>query len=144
MARRLWLAGVLSVVLTGCATLRDATAECESVASNEIGDVFLAYEQYRDEGLDSGLVRRSRLALERARWVLYGEEGISGEVVCARRDQRRPGFRELADDFETAELLVRELETIRGVRFVKVREAQAVWVDATTGEEVPPDLAQSI
>ena len=147
MARAFAITGLLGLSLflaPGCATVREAEAPCESTASNEIGAVFLAYERYRDEGLDAGLIRDSRVALERARWVLYGENGLPGDETCERREQRRPGWRELNEDFETAELLVRELETIRGVRFVKIRETRVVWVDATTGEEIPPDVAQSI
>lgn len=135
---------IVILLLAGCASLRSASEACESFVSQEVADVFRRYDKYSMEGFQVGLVYRSRLALERARRSLQGDELIAVGPVCPRSRQRSTTWKELSRDFESAATMVRELEEARGVRFVEFRGDQPIWLDATTGKEVPSDLASSI
>ena len=136
---------VVVTVLCGCATVREAGEVCENEASERIATVFRGYETYRDAGLTSGLIANARLALEQARANLLAE-GVFVEAVtvCPKGQRRKPSWRDLNGDFEAAEILVQELETMRGVRFLEMRGQTAVWVNQTTGEELDEQTAASI
>lgn len=128
----------------GCASVRAAGEQCENLSSNEIADVFEVYETYRDGGLEPGLLNTARRSLEGARYALFGEGKVVVDSPCPPARRAKASWKELRDDFEAAEILVRELEDIRGVRFVDVRGEAVVWTDATTGQEIPAEMAASL
>lgn len=141
MAQRIAFLAVLITGVMSCATMGQTAPECEEVAAREITTVFQAYERYRDNGLHGHLVNDARRALEKARFALHGDLGLPGAPTCPPSQRRRASFRDLSDDFEAADALVKELEEVRGVRFVELRGEQIIWTNATTGAEVPPQMA---
>lgn len=144
LLRKLLIVAVATLVC-GCATLREAGEACESEASERLATVFRSYEEYRDAGLTHGLIANSRLALEQARANLFAEGALVGEVTsCPKVQRRKPSWRDLNGDFDAAQILVRELEMLRGVRFVEMRGDRAIWVNQTTGEELDEQTAASI
>ncbi len=136
---------VASFLASGCATIRETAEVCEQQTSDDLAAVFRLYESYRDEGLQTALVGSARRSLEQARFILFQDPGLPGSTEpCPPTRRKRPSWKDLRDDFEAAETLVRELEDVRGVRFVEVREGTLIFADATTGDEIPTEMAGSL
>lgn len=81
----------------------------------------------------------ARKDLEVARWYLHGDAGWKAArgTGCGPEMKKEPKFKALEAEWDRMELLVQELERVKGVVFVEVKDPNdIIYNDVKTGEPV--------